>query len=407
MSNILLLIPNLGFGGAQRCFSKLTEELAKKNKVIVCAFNNDEEIYYPIGGELKFLDVSGGTSLISKVLAFYKRVSTLKKIKRDNKIDISISYLEGANYINILTKGREKVIISIRGSQLHDQTITGLIGKIRKNLLIPFLYKYADKLVALNEGIKTELVEAFSIDKNKCFVIPNFYNVNQIKESAIEPLEAEFDEIFKTQKVIVTAGRLAIEKGYNYLIDVFSNVVKKKVGVKLVLIGDGPVKDELMNLAKANGLNVYSSWGKTRPTVEYDVFFIGYKKNPFKYIAKSTLFTITSSSEGGPNILSEAMICNAFCVSVDCPTGPREKIAPNTTYLGGGTLVPEFGPNGVLMPMLNKSPNLQEVEIWTNFIVENLDNDQLMNRYRGQASGFMEQFSVEAVMSKWIKVVNE
>lgn len=400
-----MLIPNLGFGGAQRCFSKLSEELARHNKVVVCVFNDQEEVYYTLGGKLKYLDVSGGKNIVDKTKSFIRRVVFLKKIKKEENIDIAISYLEGANYVNILSKRREKVIISIRGSQLHDETIKGAFGYLRKKHFIPTLYRFANQLVALNKGIRDELTEAFNIKKEKCFVIPNFYNIEEIKELSQVSIDEELQSVIDNNSVISTTGRLAIEKGYTHLIEVFSAVIKRKKQTKLLIIGEGPLKEDLIKLAEKKGLKVYSSSNSSSLKGNYDIYFLGYQKNPFKYISRSDIFTITSSSEGGPNILSEAMICGTFTISVDCPTGPREKIAPGTKY-SGGTVTPEFGLNGVLMPMLNKKDNKREVEIWADFIVENIENEPLKERYTKQASLYMEQFSVNEVMTKWIRVIN-
>ena len=100
---VLLIIPELCMGGAQRTLSKLSVELARRHKVWVVIFNKDAAIAYPLGGKLLSLEVAGANNPITKLIAFRKRVARLKKIKKDIRPDISISFLEGADYINVLS----------------------------------------------------------------------------------------------------------------------------------------------------------------------------------------------------------------------------------------------------------------------------------------------------------------
>ncbi|WP_277476816.1 glycosyltransferase [Catalinimonas alkaloidigena] len=403
--NILLVIPNLGFGGAQRDFSKLSIELAKKYCIYVCVFNKIGGVDFPLGGKLIDMSVSGGGSVFKKLLNFIKRVKKLKAIKQAYEIDATISYLEGANYVNVLSKSNDKIIISIRGSQQYDETIKGFLGWLRKNIFIKLLYSRADKLVALNYGISKELTDIYKINADKVNIIRNYFDLEEIRIKSKENLSGELANFFDGF-IICTAGRLAPEKGYFHLMNVVAEVRKVKANIKLLIIGDGPLKYQLFEYAKQLGLKPYAEWNERHPFSidETQLLFTGYENNPFKFIAKSQLFTITSSSEGGPNILSEAMICNVPVISVDCPSGPREKLSKNCERPSKSITKAECSDYGILMPVFEQN-NRQPIQEWIRVISELVDNKDILSRYVKRANQMIARYDISLMSKAWEKVM--
>ena len=89
------------------------------------------------------------------------------------------------------------------------------------------------------------------------------------------------------------------------------NDLKKKISIKLLIIGDGDEKKKILNYIDKNKLSKI-------------VRVLPYKKNPFPYILKSDLFVLSSRYEGLPNILLETIVLKIPILSSDCPTGPLE-----------------------------------------------------------------------------------
>ncbi len=220
-----MVIPQLEFGGAERDFCKLSLELSRQHKVYVCVFNKKHNIDFPFGGSLLYLSVDEGKNVFQKVENFVRRVLALKSIKRKYSIHTTISYLEGANYINILSRSGDQVIISSRGSQLYDETIKGVIGWFRKKILIKKLYPRADKIVALSHGIKKELTDFYKVPDRKVYIIRNYFDIKDISQKANEAVDDNLTSFFE-KFIICTAGRLAPEKGYFHLINIISEVRK-------------------------------------------------------------------------------------------------------------------------------------------------------------------------------------
>jgi glycosyltransferase involved in cell wall biosynthesis len=110
---------------------------------------------------------------------------------------------------------------------------------------------------------------------------------------------------------ILAAGSLAPWKGFADLIRAIALLPEGAAGARLLILGDGPLRDELSNLIEE--LNLQDR-----------VRLAGRVENPLKYFARARIFALSSHVEGMPNVLVEAMMCGCTPVSTDCPTGPRE-----------------------------------------------------------------------------------
>ena len=154
------------------------------------------------------------------------------------------------------------------------------------------------------------------------------YNIVDDKHSRArlaEPVDHAW-LVHKDVPVVVAAGRLAPWKGFSDLIRAIA-VVSERRTVRLLLLGDGPLRPELERLIGDLGLTQM-------------VQLLGYVENPLKYFARADVFVLSSLVEGLPNVLVEAMMCGCTPVSTDCPTGPRE-VLQNGKY---GYLVPVSDP---------------------------------------------------------------
>jgi glycosyltransferase involved in cell wall biosynthesis len=403
--NILLLIPELGFGGAQRSISNLSIEFSKRHNVYLCVFNNDLGIAFPFAGEILELDVRGGKNFLQKGLFFWKRITQLKKFKKKHKIDLTLSFLEGADYINILSRIEdEKIIISIRGSKSGDKEIKGFLGWIRRRILMNNLYRKADRIVAVSEGIRKDLIENYKIKKDKITTIYNFYSINELVDKSREQLEEKHLPIFQHKNILINFGRLHVQKNFLALIEIFSLLKKDGVDSRLVIIGDGLQKEALFEYAKNVSLKI-SRWEDKEISYDADVFFIGYHTNPLKFIPHSTLFTFTSSWEGFPNSLAEAMIVGIPIMAADCPTGPREILSPSTAM--NNTLIKksEFAEYGILMPMLIDPEKDEKTMEWVKVIKDLLANDSLRKSLKEKAQERAQYFDKANILTQWLELI--
>ena len=407
-TKILLLIPNLGLGGAQRVFHDHSVELAKHYAITEVVFNLEGGDLYPSGNPVVSLDVSGGGGALAKLQNFRRRIGGLRQFRERLRPAVVISHLEGADYVNLLSGGPGKTILCVHGSKLHDANIRGPVGWLRKNVLIPLLYNRADRIVTVSRDIIPELIEGFGVKPSKLLTINNFFEVAQIEAKSHEPLSEAEAAVYAAAPVLVTSGRLTLQKNQAPLLDSFAALLRRQPA-KLVFVGDGELRDALTARARELGLRVYAAWEALAPlTPDYDVYFLGLQQNPFKYLRPATAFVFPSSWEGFPMALGEAMICGLPVLSTDCPTGPREMLAPETTSPITPLRTAERGTYGLLLPMLTQAATLAaDQAIWTDAIVALLADKTEQKRLGQLTRQRMQDFTRERIFGQWVQLVEE
>ena len=145
--------------------------------------------------------------------------------------------------------------------------------------------------------------------------------------------------------------------------------VRSQLDVRLILLGEGPQRKQILDLI--NNLNI-----------EETVSLPGWVDNSYSFMAKADLFVLSSSKEGCPNVLLEALACGCPVVSTDCPSGPSKIL--------------DHGRWGRLVPV-NDQTALAEA------IVATLEDDTNQVALRQRA----EQFSAENMIEKFETLIRK
>lgn len=396
-----MILPEFGYGGAEKSFCSLSVELSKLYDIKIVVFNQKLAQVYPVGGEVYSLDINAGSNLIFKFRNFLRRISRLKKIKKQLKPYASISFLEGADYINILSARKEKTILSIRGSKEYDQNMSNFIGLIRKRVLIPFLYPKSDKIVTLSFGVKEELLSTYShINRSKIHAIYNSIDDKKILKLALESVPKEWIPYFEDNKVLTLSGRLAKEKGIHLFLPIFERLSKQLDNLKLLVIGDGEYLSVLQK--QCTSLNLaYQIINENNAPGNYLISFLGYQANPYKWISRSNIFVSASTHEGFGNSILEAYTCGVPVVASDCPYGPREIIAnkifkDNLDY-------PFHINKSVLLPVISDNDTS---ELWVQTILNMLILCREEEKLESRTLPDLKRFTGAGFLEKWEKVIN-
>ena len=406
--SILLVIPNLGLGGAQRVFHDHSVEFARYHTVSEIVFNLDDGDLYPSGNPVYSLNVSGGGSPVDKLRNFGRRVRGLRQLREQLRPSVCISHLEGADYVNLLSGGPGKTVLCIHGSKLYDANISGAVGWLRKKALMPLLYNRADKIVTVSRDIVAELVNVFGVEPEKIQTINNFFEVARIEQASWEPLLAAEAAVYAAGPVLVTSGRLTVQKNQAPLLNILVELRRRLLPVRLIFVGDGELRDSLVANARSLGLRVFAAWEGTALTPEFDVYFLGLQQNPFKYLRPATAFVFPSAWEGFPMALGEAMVCGLPVLSTDCATGPREMLAPATVMPANLLRQAEWTDCGVLLPMLNQLNTLSsDKAIWVETLAELLAAPDRREQLGQLARQRMNDFTREHIFGQWLQLVED
>jgi len=332
-----LLISSLNGGGAERVVSRLSFILANDYDLYIILFDASN-IKYDFSGKIININVpSNEKGILSKIKLLIKRSLRLKKIKKSEKLDMVISFLDSPNMVNVLSRTHKcKVILSVR-NYIDIEKNTLKIPNIM-DLLHKKIYRSADKIIPVSKEISKLLNQKYLISESKLKVVYNPYDINEIEELANEAIEDKYINFMSSCKIFISVGRQTYQKGFWHLVKAFKLVHEREPDSKLVIVGreenDGKLKNLIEELRIGN-----------------NVLLTGFHINPFKFIKNSQIYVMTSLFEGFPNSLVEAMACGCPVIATNCKSGPMEILLENfelsheiqkVTYGDYGILVPPF-----------------------------------------------------------------
>ncbi|WP_270832847.1 glycosyltransferase [Faecalibacillus intestinalis] len=385
MAKIGLLITKLNGGGAERTaanLSSLFDEYGEEVYLITFAGSN---ITYPYKGKLIDLSLGINKNVFDAIKKNIKRIIKVKKIKKKYNLDVCISFLDTPNLVNVLSGGKCKKIVSIRNYLSLEKP-----SFIRKQL-IRFSSIRADKTVCISKNVEYDMRNFFKIKEKKLCTI---YNPVDIKSLLTIEEDYTFDKEFSDYFNIVTMGRLTYQKGQWNLIYAIKDIVVQYPKVRLYILGDGELKNELEELVK-------------KLELEEHVFFLGFISNAHKFLRQCDLFVLTSLFEGLGNVLLEAMALGLPVISTDCKSGPREIIAPNSNIKSvcENIDVERFG---ILVKQFSKEKNIVDNDslVYIKQAIEMFYLDKkLREKYTTKSKMRANDFSKEKVYNEWMKLL--
>lgn len=314
---ILFFIPSLAGGGAERTIVNIINHLDYSKFDPVLVMCQEITFDYQKNEYIDFLNKKCKIIYLNcklNKLSIFKLILELKKCINREKPDLIFSTRLKVNIIAMISKILAKGNVPIVLRESTNRSEEG-ISKILK-LITKYFYNKANYVIALSNGVKTDLVQNFRIKRDKIKVIYNPVDLHHIKNQSKESIEENF--LFKgDSKIIISVGRLFEQKDFKTLIKAFK-IVDFKIDAKLVILGKGPLEKELKQLAKDLG-------------IENKVYFLGFKKNPYKYIKRANLFVLSSKFEGFGHVIVESMAVGTPVISTDCKSGPGE-ILENGKY---------------------------------------------------------------------------
>jgi GalNAc-alpha-(1->4)-GalNAc-alpha-(1->3)-diNAcBac-PP-undecaprenol alpha-1,4-N-acetyl-D-galactosaminyltransferase len=369
--NLVLVIPGLTAGGAERVISLLANYWAEKNwAVTLITLAEPVSDFYQLHPHVKRLGLglmAESPSLAASIKHNWHRVQKLRRVIKAERPDAVISFVDTVNVLTLLaTIGLGlPIIISERTEPRHHNP--GRIWPWLRRLTYP----WATAIVAQSDSV-CQWLRGLAGESPICTVIPNPVNPAILEGKGNSRGEITAMGGHQDSHLITSMGRLSWEKGYDLLIKAFALIAAEHSKWDLCIIGDGPERDNLSQLVAELGIS---------PRVH----FSGRLENPAILLSRADLFVMPSRYEGFPNALLEAMACGVAVISFDCPSGPREIIRE--------------GIDGLLVPS-------QDVKALAVAMTRLMDDASLRKRLAVKASEVNERFSLEKVGSSWEALLN-
>lgn len=310
---ILFLIHDLGQGGAEKVLVNLVNNMNrdKFDISIMALFGggiNEQFLRPEIHYRTVFPRIIPGNSHIMKIF-------TPKQLHQwfvKEEYDIEISYLEGvsARIISGCQNENTKLITWVHRT-MHTQR--DVVESFRNREEAESCYNTMNKMIFVSESVRKAFL-------NNCDYKGNtdvLYNTVE-SDKIIQMSHDDASEIHKEKIGIIAVGSLKPVKGFTRLLRVVKKLYNEEYPIHLYILGIGPQRKEIEKLIVDSSLSDVVS-------------LLGYKTNPYKYIAKCSLFVCSSLSEGFSTAVTEALIVGTPVCTVDV-SGMREMLGENNEY---------------------------------------------------------------------------
>ncbi|MFR2820790.1 glycosyltransferase family 4 protein [Clostridium sp.] len=363
---IIILSSNMtDTGGIQRLTATLANSFIKKSDIDVHIINTGlkkgkERFYIDDRIENIYMNIEPqnlfGLNIIQKLV---DNMKTFYKIKRffkdysfsnDKNIVIALGHSQSCLLPYVIPKEDN---INIIGSQ-HNPISYNLIYSIIRQISL----KKLDKYILLNETMQEDFLKHYNFG-NTC-IIENPNRINGKKSDL-------------NNKIVIAVGRMTEQKNFETLINMWSDIKEKNINWTLRIIGDGPLREELLNQIKKLNLEDVIELKSFNSNIENEYY-------------KADILAMTSIYEGFGLVLVEAQSCGIPTIAFDCPTGPRNIINDGID----GYLIE----NGDAKQFIKKLDDL-------------MNNNEMRWKMGDNAFENSKRFDVETITEKWIKLFNE
>jgi len=296
---VLLLIPHLGGGGAERVTALLTRGLSNRKYelhlgLITQSLRASE--FVPAGIPIHGL---GAPRIRSAAISLVRLVRRLQP-------DLILSGMAHLNFLVLLVRPlfprKTRVVIRQNATVSADLKSGRLPAYTR--LLYRHLYSAADRVVCQTRAMAEDLEVRTGVTNGRVLVLPN-----PVDAAAIRGVRPGLARRWSGPGPhLLAVGRLSPEKGFDLLLEAFSSLRVKFPAAELTILGTGPEALALRTLSSELRLGT-------------SVNFAGYVPHPERYFPGSTLFVLPSRQDGLPNALLEAAAGGLPLVACPCSDG--------------------------------------------------------------------------------------
>ena len=334
MIKVLFLTDNLGGGGAERVIVNLVNLMDKTRfdiTVRTCFSGGvnvgllDKSIKYQCKGAPVFHG-------IKHVLKFIPASILYRYFIGKNDYDVIIAYMNGNPTKTVSGAKGKKKLAWIHGDMMGSYKPNFPSYFISRKSMQKALKRF-DYIVGVSERICDSFKTYTGVSEN-VILRHNTNDVEKILQLSKEKCELPFEKS-ENETVFVSVGSLVEVKGFERLIACAKKLKEDGFKFKVVIIGEGRLRENLTELIDNDDLND-------------TVFLIGFHQNPYKYLSKCDVFVCSSYSEGLSTAVSEAVILGLPCISTEV-SGAREILGKKSEY----GIIAENTEDGIYIAMKN------------------------------------------------------
>lgn len=348
---IVFIINTLQLGGAAKMLKYVASlTLNYFSNVTIIDIYDEVSIFKEVDERIKirFLGLGKKSRVKRQILLIPKlRESIIEEIP-----DVVFSFVGHVNVFSRIATIDLKEIIFLSAERGDPYTQSWIWQRLTK-----WAYKKSDFCFFQLEGARDFFGKSV---KEHSFVIPNPY----IKSDYTTPY------LGYRNKTIVSAGRFAKEKCFDLLIKAYYQVHKLYPDYRLILFGEGPMLKEYKKLIKKLNIEDY-------------VDFPGYVTSVSQSIRKEGIFVLSSSNEGIPNSLIEAMSVGIPCISTNCPPGGPDFLTKN-------------GKRALLIPINNEKALVESLLIY-------IKDQTIANSFGKKALEVISELREDKISDMWKK----
>lgn len=357
---ILIVATTMGLGGAEKQISDLANDFVTKgHQITIIALKGD--FHFAVPESVQLIRVNSSKSALGLLKSIYTVIKTIKKIQPD----IVHSHMATANII--CRVARIPCIKTPLISTAHN------INEGGGNLRI-LLYRITDFLSNLTTNVSNEAVENYisrkAVPRAKIKTVYNGVNFSTFKKKPISINEISgLSSCVNKRPIILNVARLVDAKDHDNLLRAFFIFRKKNDQAILLIAGDGPLKQQISDLALTLGISD-------------SVVILGARQDISDLMSIADLFVLSSAWEGFGLVLAEAMACELPVVSTDCG-GTKEVV------------------NGYGLTVAIKNPEALSDAMNTTIAL----SEQTLSHQKELAKNSVTQrFDIEVISNTWLNL---